>query len=85
MLGIGFLEIVVIALVCFIAVGPKQLPMIMRKIAGFYRQFVALRDEFKFQIMSADNEPIIHEEQPVVGAKPKIEPEIVVIPEQGHG
>ena len=56
MLGIGFSEIVVIALVCFIALGPKQMPIVMRKLAGFYRQFANLRDEFKFQILSADNE-----------------------------
>lgn len=56
MLGIGFFEIIIIALVCFIAVGPKQLPVVMRKIAGFYRQFASLRDEFRFQILSADLE-----------------------------
>lgn len=57
MLGVGFSEIVIIALVCFIALGPKQLPIVMRKLAGFYRQFTSLRDELKFQILSADNEP----------------------------
>lgn len=56
MLGIGFSEIVVIALVCLIAIGPKQLPLVMRKMAGFYRQFLTLREEFRFQILSADNE-----------------------------
>lgn len=54
MLGIGFSEIVIIALVCFIALGPKQLPIVMRKLAAFYRQFAQMRDEFKFQILSAD-------------------------------
>ncbi len=56
MLGVGFSEIVIIALVCFIALGPKQLPIVMRKLAGLYRQFTSLRDEFKFQILSADLE-----------------------------
>lgn len=56
MLGIGFLEIVVIALVCFIAIGPKQLPLVMRKIAGLYRQFLSLREELRFQILSADDD-----------------------------
>lgn len=56
MLGVGFSEIVIIALVCFIALGPKQLPIVMRKLAGFYRQFTSLRDELKFQILSADSD-----------------------------
>ncbi|MCA9508208.1 MAG: hypothetical protein KC505_07310 [Myxococcales bacterium] len=56
MLGVGFSEIIIIALVCFIALGPKQLPIVMRKIAGFYRQLAQLRDEFKFQLLSADRE-----------------------------
>lgn len=55
MLGIGFFEIVIIALVCFIAIGPKQLPAVMRKLAHYYRQFISLRDELRFQIMSADD------------------------------
>jgi Sec-independent protein translocase protein TatA len=56
MLGIGFFEIVIIALVCFVAIGPKQLPVVMRKLAGFYRQFVLLKDEFRFQIMNVESE-----------------------------
>lgn len=55
MLGIGFFEIVIIALVCFVAIGPKQLPMVMRKLAGFYRQFVVLKDEFRFQVMNVES------------------------------
>lgn len=55
MLGVGFFEIVIIALVCFIAFGPDQLPMLMRKVAGFYRQLSTLKDELRFQILSADD------------------------------
>lgn len=56
MIGIGFFEIVIIGVVCFIAVGPKQIPMLMRKMAAFYRQFITLRDELRFQILSADED-----------------------------
>ena len=56
MLGIGFFEIVIIAVVSFIVVGPKELPVVMRKLAGFYRQIISLRDEMRFQILSADTE-----------------------------
>lgn len=55
MLGVGFFEIVIIALVCFIAFGPDQLPALMRKMAGFYRQMSTLKDELRFQILSADD------------------------------
>lgn len=55
MLGVGFFEIVIIALVCFIAFGPEQLPSLMRKLAGFYRQMSTLKDELRFQILSADD------------------------------
>lgn len=54
MLGIGFFELVIIVLVGFIAIGPKELPVLMRKLAGFYRQMMALKSELSFQIMSAD-------------------------------
>lgn len=56
MLGVGFSEIVVIALVGFIALGPKQIPGLMRKLAGLYRQFVNLRDEFRLQVLSIEEE-----------------------------
>jgi Sec-independent protein translocase protein TatA len=73
MLGIGFSEILIIAFVGFIALGPKQIPEIMRKLAGFYRQFVNLRDEFRLQVMSLEEEE-------------KKKPETIIIPEdQKHG
>lgn len=56
MLGIGFLEILVIALVCFIAIGPKQLPAAMRTLAQYYRKFLNLKEDFSFQLLSADLE-----------------------------
>ncbi len=65
MLGIGFFEIVIIALVSFIAVGPTQLPVVMRKIAGYYRPFVTLRAELKCKLLSGDLEkPDLDEEAP---------------------
>lgn len=54
MLGIGFFEMVIIAVVCFVAIGPKELPLVMKKLAGFYRQFVLLKDEFRFQVMNVE-------------------------------
>lgn len=56
MFGIGFSEIVIIVLVGFIAVGPKQLPALMKTLAGYYRQFLNLKEEFRFQILSVDEQ-----------------------------
>ena len=87
MLGIGFFEIVIIALVCFIAIGPKQLPTVMRRLAQFYRQFNVLRDELRFQIMSADD--ILDPKEPVKKPVPdKLVENTNVVPrkqEQNHG
>jgi Sec-independent protein translocase protein TatA len=85
MLGIGFFEIVIIALVCFIAIGPKQLPAVMRKVAQFYRQFASLREELRFQMMSIDDDLKSEKE---VAAKQNSKPAedvVVVAREQGHG
>lgn len=54
MLGIGFFEMVIIAVVCLVAIGPKELPLVMKKLAAFYRQFVLLKDEFRFQVMNVE-------------------------------
>jgi Sec-independent protein translocase protein TatA len=83
MLGVGFFEIVIIALVCFIAFGPKQLPAIMRKIAQFYRQFASLRDELRMQIMSVDDG---FEAKPKTAKESKHSDEIIMTPKgQDHG
>lgn len=87
MLGIGFFEIVIIALVCFIAIGPKQLPAVMRTIAQFYRQFTSLREELRFQIMSVDD---VSATKKTSEEKPKPvenkQDDIMIIPrDQNHG
>jgi sec-independent protein translocase protein TatB len=63
MLGIGFLEVVIIFIVGIIVVGPKQLPMVIRKVAGFYRQIVELKEELSFQILNAENEKESHKNE----------------------
>jgi Sec-independent protein translocase protein TatA len=85
MLGIGFFEILVIALVCFIAIGPKQLPSVMRKFAQFYRQFIGLRDELSFQLMSASDEKKDEGKKNVEPKSHETTESIVVPREKGHG
>jgi sec-independent protein translocase protein TatB len=68
MFGVGFSELLVIAVVCLIVYGPDQLPSLMRKCAQFYRQFSGLREELRFQILSVDEQPPKNEKKKVLDA-----------------
>jgi sec-independent protein translocase protein TatB len=46
-LGIGTAELIVIAAVALIVVGPKDLPVLMRKIGGFMSKMRGLASEFR--------------------------------------
>ena len=54
----GFAEIVVLALLAIIVVGPKDLPKLMRSIGKFMAKVRAMGQEFKdaFDDMGADDE-----------------------------
>ncbi|MGL4650254.1 MAG: Sec-independent protein translocase protein TatB [Caldilineaceae bacterium] len=47
--GIGILELVLIAIVALIVLGPERLPGLMREIAGFIRRVRAMTGEFTSQ------------------------------------
>lgn len=57
MLGVGFSEIIIIAVVCFVVFGPQQLPAVMRKLAIYYRQLLNLKEDLRFQIMNVEQDP----------------------------
>ncbi|WP_051279081.1 Sec-independent protein translocase protein TatB [Hellea balneolensis] len=54
----GFAEIVVLALLAIIVVGPKDLPKLMRTLGGFMAKVRAMGQEFKdaFADMDAEDE-----------------------------
>lgn len=52
MLGIGFLEILVIAVVALVVLGPKHLPGVLRTIARYYKQFQGLKNELNKEIIT---------------------------------
>ena len=54
----GFAEILVLALLAIIVVGPKDLPKLMRTMGGFMAKIRAMGQEFKdaFDDMGADDE-----------------------------
>ncbi len=55
---IGFAEMMVLALLAIIVVGPKDLPKLMRTVGGFMARIRAMGQEFKdaFDDMGADAE-----------------------------
>jgi sec-independent protein translocase protein TatB len=68
MFGIGFGELLLIAVVGFLVIGPKKLPDFMRTLAVWYRQFLDLRDEIRFQLThvpSDDQEPKLIKKAPL--------------------
>ena len=54
----GFAEIIVLALLAIIVVGPKDLPKLMRTLGGFMAKVRAMGQEFKdaFDDMGAEDE-----------------------------
>lgn len=56
MFSIGFLEIIVIAIVALVVLGPQRLPWLMKQCAFFYRQFVQVKNEFNYQMHQIDDE-----------------------------
>ena len=54
----GFAEIIVLALLSIIVVGPQDLPKLMRTIGGFMAKIRAMGQEFKdaFDDMGAEDE-----------------------------
>jgi len=56
--SIGFMEMMVLALLAIIVVGPKDLPRLMRTIGQWMSQIRAMGNEFKsaFDDMDADGE-----------------------------
>lgn len=56
MFSIGFLEIVVIAIVALVVLGPQRLPWVMKQISYFYRQFVQIKNEINYQMHQIEND-----------------------------
>jgi Sec-independent protein translocase protein TatA len=50
MFGIGFGELIIIAIVCLLVFDPKDLPQVFKKIAQFYQQITKLKEEVNFKI-----------------------------------
>lgn len=56
MFNIGFSELLLIAVVALVFIGPKELPVVLRHIAKFFRELQALGDDMKRQFSDAVEE-----------------------------
>ena len=56
MLGLNFSEILLIAVVAFVAIGPKELPVVIRHVAGFIRELRALTRGIRTQMQEVARE-----------------------------
>lgn len=54
MFGIGFGELLLIALVCLLVFDPKDLPKIFQKIAQFYQNLTSLKQDISYKINFLD-------------------------------
>lgn len=50
MLNVGFSELLLIAVIALVAIGPKQLPVVMRHVLKFLREIQDLGDDVKRQM-----------------------------------
>lgn len=56
MLNIGFSELVLIAVVALVFIGPKELPVVLRAVVKFFRELSDIGDEVKRQFNDAVKE-----------------------------
>ena len=54
MLGLGFGEIIIIALVAFLALGPEKLPAFLKQLGSLVAEVKRVRTEIKEEIDDSD-------------------------------
>ncbi len=56
MLNLGFTELLLIAVVALVVIGPKELPALARQLAKFLRELQGLGDDVKRQLHEVGRE-----------------------------
>jgi len=84
MFGLGFTELLVLAIIGLIVIGPKQLPDLMKTLARFVRELSKAREEWMNTVRQDDQIRDIHESvnevkqslsQPIESIKSKLKNE----------
>lgn len=85
MFGLGFTELLVLAIIGLIVIGPKQLPDLMKTLARFVRELSKAREEWMNTVRQDDQIRDIHESvnevkqslsQPIESIKSKLKNEL---------
>ena len=85
MFGLGFTELLVLAIIGLIVIGPKQLPDLMKTLARFVRELSKAREEWMNTVRQDDQIRDIHESvnevkqslsQPIESIKSKLKDEL---------
>lgn len=85
MFGLGFTELLVLAVIGLIVIGPKQLPDLMKTLARFVRELSQAREEWMNTVRQDDQIRDIHESvnevkqslsQPIESIKSKLKDEL---------
>ena len=56
MFGLGFSEIVLVLVIFILLFGPKEIPVISKKLAKFYRDFLKVKDDFNDSVNNEIND-----------------------------
>lgn len=85
MFGLGFTELLVLAIIGLIVIGPKQLPDLMKTLARYVRELSKAREEWMNTVRQDDQIRDIHESvnevkqslsQPIESIKSKLKDEL---------
>ena len=56
MFGLGFSEIILVLVIFILLFGPKEIPIISKKLAKFYRDVLKVKDDFNESVNNEIND-----------------------------
>ena len=56
MFGLGFSEIILVLVIFIFLFGPKEIPIISKKLAKFYRDVLKVKDDFNDSVNNEIND-----------------------------
>ena len=56
MFGLGFSEIILVLVIFIVLFGPKEIPIISKKLAKFYRDVLKVKDDFNDSVNNEIND-----------------------------
>ena len=72
-IGIGFSELMLLAVIVIIVVGPEELPSLLRTIGRYVKQVKRIADDFRSQVDDAIKEPMEEIQQSIDGVSENLD------------